>query len=121
MPFTLYGIRNCDTMKKARAWLDAAAIPYRFHDYRKDGVPEQALRRWVARLGLDEVLNRRGTTFRKLAAEARAALDGEGAIRFLLSEPAAIRRPMLEGDGVLLAGFVPACYQKLRPTGGENE
>ena len=117
MSFILYGIRNCDTMKKARAWLDSAAVPYRFHDYRRDGVPEQALRRWCRQLGVEQVLNRRGTTFRKLAEAERAALDeAEGAIGFLLREPSAIRRPVLEGEGLLELGFAPARYQALLGT-----
>lgn len=104
---TLYGIRNCDTMKKARVWLDANAIPYRFHDYKVEGVAETDLRRWCVALGWENVLNRAGTTFRKIPPEDRENLDEEKAIRLMLAQPSMIRRPILEGEGRLIAGFKP--------------
>lgn len=120
MSLTLYGIRNCDTMKKARTFLDASAVPYHFHDYRKEGVPEQALRHWCRELGWEQILNRRGTTFRKLSPAARDGLNEEGAIRFMLQEPSAIRRPVLEGDGLLLVGFDATRYQQTLKAEGFN-
>ena len=118
MPLTIYGIRNCDTMKKALAFLEAAGVAHHFHDYRKAGVPEEALRRWCRQLGWEEVLNRRGTTYRRLAGDERARLDEEGAIRFMLHQPSAIRRPVLEGKGLLLAGFSEARYAEALPVTG---
>ncbi|MBS0480100.1 MAG: ArsC family reductase [Proteobacteria bacterium] len=100
-----YGIRNCDTVKKARAWLDAKGAAYEFHDYKKAGIDEKSLRRWVAALGWETVLNRAGTTFRKLSDADRAELDADKAIVLMLAHPSMIRRPILEGGGVLLAGF----------------
>lgn len=107
---TLYGIPNCDTVRKARTWLAEHGIAYAFHDYRKAGVPEAALRTWVERLGWEAVLNRAGTTFRALPAEDKVALDAERAIAIMLAHPSAIKRPMLESEDVLLAGFKPDTY-----------
>lgn len=102
---TIYGIRNCDTMKKAMAWLDGQGIAYRFHDYRKDGAPEQKVRDWIDRLGWEQVINRRGTTWRKLPEATRAAMDADAALREALASPSLIRRPVLEADDRLLIGF----------------
>jgi Spx/MgsR family transcriptional regulator len=118
MTFTIYGIRNCDTMKKARVWLEAAGIPHVFHDYRVSGVDEAALRRWCAALGWETVLNRAGTTFRKLPEADRQGLDEPRAIALMLAQPAMIRRPVLEGPGLLLAGFKPAIYAEALKTAG---
>lgn len=110
---TLYGIPNCDTVKKARAWLDQRGVAYAFHDYKKAGVDEAALRDWVARLGWEKLLNRAGTTFRKLPEEAKAGLDAEKAIGLMLANPSAIKRPVaMEGD-TLLVGFDAAQYETL--------
>ena len=106
----LYGIRNCDTVKKARAWLDAAGVPYSFHDYKAGGVPEPELRRWVDRLGWETLLNRAGTTFRGLPDDAKAALDAKRAVALMLAHPSLIRRPVLAGGGTLLVGFKPDAY-----------
>ena len=102
---TFYGIPNCDTVKKARGWLDARGTTYSFHDYKKAGVDEASLRRWVMALGWETVLNRAGTTFRKLPDAERADLDADKAIALMLAQPSIIKRPILEGDDVLLAGF----------------
>ncbi len=110
---TLYGIPNCDTVKKARVWLAEHGVAYDFHDYKKAGVDEAALRDWVARLGWEKLLNRSGTTFRKLPEEAKANLDAEKAIALMLANPSAIRRPVAVKGEVLLAGFDPAQYQTL--------
>ena len=106
----LYGIRNCDTMKKARAWLDAAGVAYRFHDYKTAGVPEAALRRWVERLGWEALLNRAGTTFRGLADADRQQLDAERATALMRAHPSLIRRPVLVDGETLLVGFKPDAY-----------
>ena len=116
MTLTLYGIRNCDTMKKARAWLDSAGVAYAFHDYKVAGAEPAALARWVDALGWDSVLNRSGTTFRKLPDADKADLDAARAIALMLAQPAMIKRPILEGEAngrtVLLAGFKPEIYAR---------
>lgn len=106
----LYGIPNCDTVKKARAWLDAHGRAYTFHDYKKAGVPEAALSGWVKRLGWETVLNRAGQTFRKLPDADKADLDGARAMALMLAHPSAIKRPILEEGEVLLAGFTADRY-----------
>jgi arsenate reductase len=103
MSITIYGIKACDTMKKARAWLEAAGIEYAFHDYRVDGIDEARLRGWIAQVGWEVLLNRAGTTFRKLP-EARA-------VRLMLSQPAMIKRPVLDLGGRIVVGFRPEAYQ----------
>ena len=110
MAIVIFGIPNCDTVKKARAWLDARGTVYAFHDYKKAGVDEACLRRWVAALGWETVLNRAGTTFRKLPEADRVDLDADKAIALMLVQPSMIKRPILEGDGVLLAGFKPDAW-----------
>jgi arsenate reductase len=106
----LYGIPNCDTMKKARAWLDAHGVAYAFHDYKKAGIPAETLRKWCGELGWETVLNRQGTTFRKLPEADRADLTEDKAIALMLAQPSMIKRPVLESGGVLLAGFKPDTY-----------
>jgi arsenate reductase (glutaredoxin) len=111
---TLYGIKNCDTMKKARAWLDAHGINYRFHDYRTDGVPSGALERWVEDLGWETLLNRSGTTFRKLPDADRVHIDETRAIALMQAQPSMIKRPiMTRDDGAPVAGFSPERYSAL--------
>ena len=107
---TLYGIPNCDTVKKARAWLTANAIDYAFHDYKKAGVDAAALRRWVDRLGWEVLLNRVGTTFRALPDADKSDLDADKAVAIMLANPSSIKRPVLESGDVLLAGFKPDTY-----------
>ncbi|MGY2732621.1 ArsC family reductase [Sphingomonas sp. UYP23] len=107
---TLYGIPNCDTVKKARVWLSDHGVAYDFHDYKKAGVPDAALRDWVDRLGWEAVLNRAGTTFRKLPDADKADLDAEKAIALMLGNPSAIKRPVLVQGETLLAGFKPDTY-----------
>ncbi len=113
MPHVIYGIRNCDTMKKAFAWLDGQGVAYRFHDYRKDGLDAAKLQRWSARLGWEALLNKRGTTWRKLDA-ARQALGSEAdAIALMLEQPSLIRRPVLEtADDRILVGFDADLYSR---------
>ncbi len=109
----LYGIRNCDTMKKARAWLDAQGVAYRFHDYQRDGLDETRLRGWVDELGWEALVNRRGTTWRKLPEAVREQMDSAAAIRVMLENPSIIRRPLLDTGEVRHLGFSEADYQRL--------
>lgn len=105
---TVYGIKNCDTIKKARKWLEARGIDYRFHDYRADGLSAEQLGRWADQLSWERLLNRSGTTFRRLPAERTAGLDEARALDLMLEQPALIRRPLVEADGRLLLGFKEA-------------
>ena len=113
MAATLYGIPNCDTVRKARTWLADHGVVHAFHDYRKAGVPEAELRDWVSRLGWEALLNRTGTTFRKLPDADKAGLDGERAIALMLAHPSAIRRPVLVHGDALEVGFTPDRYAAL--------
>jgi arsenate reductase len=110
MRATMYGIKACDTMKKARAWLDSAGVAYDFHDYKIRGIDEMTLRRWVEKVGWERLVNRAGTTFRKLPEDRRACLDGEAAIRLMQDHPSLIRRPVVEVGGELEIGFKPEAY-----------
>ena len=110
MAITIHGIKACDTMKKARAWLDARAIPHGFHDYKTQGVAPEALRGWVARLGWETLLNRAGTTFRKLPDAEKSGIDEAKAIRLMLAQPSMIKRPVLAAGDRLLVGFKPESY-----------
>ncbi|MEO6093311.1 MAG: arsenate reductase [Novosphingobium sp.] len=107
MTITLYGIANCDTVKKARAWLDAEGIAYRFHDYKKQGADPAQIAGWMEVLGWEQVLNRSGTTFRKLPDTDKLDLDGSRAGTLMVANPSAIRRPIVEYPGGLLIGFRP--------------
>ena len=107
---TIYGIRNCDTIKKARAWLEGEGIAHRFHDYRADGLDPARLAAWVAALGWEALINRNGTTFRKLPEAEREGLDAARASALMLAQPGMIRRPLLDIDGALLVGFKPETY-----------
>ena len=107
----VYGIPNCDTVKKARAWLDAQGIEYAFHDYKKDGADRAKLERWVAEKGWETVLNRRGTTFRQLPDADKADIDAAKAVRLMAAHPSTIKRPVVEHPGGLLVGFDAAEWQ----------
>ncbi|MGN5151113.1 ArsC family reductase [Aeromonas enteropelogenes] len=111
----LYGIspKNCDTIKKARKWLDEAGVDYRFHDHRADGLDPAALDGWLAKLGWEALLNTRGTTFRALPEEETQGLDNDKARALLLAHPAMIKRPLLDRDGELTLGFKADHYQSL--------
>ena len=111
MTITLYGIPNCDTVKKARVWLDARHIAYAFHDYKKAGVDEAAMTRWVEEAGWEKLLNRAGTTFKKLPEADKDGLDAAKAIRIMIANPSAIKRPVVTGAGALLVGFKEAEWQ----------
>ncbi len=106
----LYGIRNCDTCRKARAWLDSQGSAYRFHDFRADGLDADVLQRLEAAAGWEILLNRRGTTWRGLDEAARSDVDRAKALRLMLEHPALIKRPVLEANGNVLVGFAPEHY-----------
>lgn len=108
---TMFGIKNCDTIKKARAWLDAAGIAYSFHDYKAVGIDADVLRGWVNEAGWETVLNRAGTTFRQLPDANKQEIDAAKAITLMLASPSMIKRPVLVADGRLLIGFKPDGYR----------
>jgi arsenate reductase len=110
MTTILYGIRNCDTVKKARVWLDAAGVNYAFHDYKTAGVDAARLEGWVERLGWKTLLNRAGTTFRKLPDADKAGLDAGKAVALMLAQPSMIKRPVVEHGDTLLVGFKPEAW-----------
>jgi arsenate reductase len=113
MGVTIYGIKNCDTMKKARAWLDGQGIAYDFHDYKAEGIDRAHLEKWVKALGWEALLNRAGTTFRKVPDKDKDGLTDKKAIALMLAQPSMIKRPVLEKGAKLLAGFKPEVYEKL--------
>ena len=106
----LFGIKNCDAMAKARAWLAAHGVAYVFHDYKTEGVERSRLQAWVQQLGWEIVLNRAGTTFRALPDAAKADLNAAKAVKLMAAQPSMIKRPMLEAGGRLMAGFKPDAY-----------
>jgi arsenate reductase (glutaredoxin) len=108
----LYGIPNCDTVKKARSWLDAHTIAYVFHDYKKSGMDAVTLTRWCDVLGWEMVLNRAGTTFKKLAEADKTNLTQDKAIQLMLAQPSMIKRPMMDDNNQLIPGFKPEQYEK---------
>lgn len=107
----VHGIPNCDTVKKARAWLSEHGIAHRFHDFRKDGLERDLLAAWVAELGWEALVNRAGTTWRKLPEPAREGLDAAGAMALMLAHPAIIKRPVVTGAGPLIVGFKPTVWE----------
>ena len=107
---TIYGIKNCDTMKKARAWLEAKKIAYDFHDYKTAGVDRARLEGWAKAVGWETLLNKAGTTFRKLPDADKECLDARKAIALMLAQPSMIKRPVLDIGGKLLVGFKPDAY-----------
>jgi arsenate reductase (glutaredoxin) len=113
MPMTIYGIKNCDTMKKARAWLDKRGVDYAFHDYKTAGIERERLEKWEKKVGWENLLNRAGTTFRKLPDKDKAGLDAKKATALMLKQPSMIKRPVLDlGGGKLLVGFSPELYSE---------
>lgn len=111
MSVTIYGIKNCDTMKKARTWLEDHGIDYAFHDYRKDGLDGATLDRFLKDIEWEKLLNRAGTTFRKLPEEERQNVDAAKARELMLAQPSMIKRPVLERSGKLTVGFKPDHYE----------
>jgi len=112
---TMYGIKNCDTIKKARAWLDARGTAYLFHDYKLAGIDAPRLRAWAAELGWEKVLNRAGTTFRKLPDADKAGLDEDKAVALMLAQPSMIKRPVLDLGDRRLVGFSEAVWSEALP------
>ncbi len=110
LAITLYGIKNCDTMKKARTWLDDHGVQYEFHDYKSAGIDPATLARWCGQVGWEVLLNRNGTTFRKLPEPQKTALDERKAIALMQAQPSMIKRPVLQLGKRLLVGFQPAEY-----------
>lgn len=111
MTTTIYGIKACDTMKKARTWLDEHGVKYQFHDYKVSGIDREHLEAWCKKAGWETVLNRAGTTFRKLPDDRKVDLNERKAIALMLEQPSMIKRPVLEKGAKLLVGFKPADYQ----------
>lgn len=107
MSITLYGIPNCDTVKKARLWLEAKGVAYALHDYKKQGADPERLARWVTQVDWEKLLNRAGTTFRKLPEADREGLDAAKAVALMAANPSCIKRPVAEHPGGLLVGFKP--------------
>ena len=108
----IYGIKNCDTMKKARAWLDSHGVAYSFHDYKTEGISKDKLKRWADELGWETLLNRAGTTFRKLPDADKEGLNERKALALMLAQPSMVKRPVLEVGAKLLVGFKPEIYAK---------
>jgi arsenate reductase len=115
---TIYGIKNCDTMKKARDWLDAHKVDYAFHDYKAVGIERGVLEGWAKKVSWEVLLNRAGTTFKKLPEEKKIDLDAAKAIGLMVEQPSMIKRPVLDRDGELLVGFKPERYAEVFPTKG---
>ena len=113
MSVTIHGIRNCDTMKKAFTWLGEHGVEYAFHDNKKEGVSRSALEKWCDAAGWEKVLNRAGTTFRKLPDDAKQDLDRDKAIALMLDQPSMIKRPVIETGGAIEVGFKPERYAGL--------
>ena len=109
----IYGIKNCDTMKKARAFLDAKGVAYDFHDYKTAGVEGAKLKAWAKAVGWEKLLNKAGTTFKKLPDADKEGLTEAKALALMLAQPSMIKRPVLETDGQILVGFKPEDYEKL--------
>lgn len=109
----LYGIRNCDTVKKARAWLDQRGVEYRFHDYKVEGIDVGRLERWCGEVGWAALLNRAGITFRKLPPAEKDSIDEKRAVALMRAQPSVIKRPVVELKGKLIVGFKPELYQSV--------
>jgi arsenate reductase (glutaredoxin) len=119
MSITVYGIKNCDTMKKARAWLDGHGVAYDFHDYKTAGLEREKLKAWSDQVGWETLLNRAGTTFRKLPDAEKEGLNERKALALMLAQPSMIKRPVLEQGSKLLVGFKPELYARdVAPSGG---
>ena len=112
MTVTIYGIKNCDTMKKARAWLDGHGVAYDFHDYKTAGIAKDKLKQWSDELGWETLLNRAGTTFRKLPEADKANVTEKKALALMRAQPSMIKRPVLDVGGELIVGFKSEIYAK---------
>jgi arsenate reductase (glutaredoxin) len=121
LTITIYGIKNCDTMKKARAWLDNHGVAYDFHDYKTQGIGKEKLKQLSDELGWETLLNRAGTTFRKLPDADKEGLNERKALALMLAQPSMIKRPVLDLGGTLLVGFKPEIYaREVAPSGGSR-
>jgi len=109
---TIYGIKNCETMKKARAWLEKHGVAYAFHDYKTAGIERERLEGWARAVGWETLLNRAGTTFRKLPDKDKASITEKKAIALMLDQPSMIKRPVLDVKGKLIVGFKPETYDQ---------
>jgi arsenate reductase len=113
MTITLYGISNCDTVKKARAWLDQHGVAYQFHDFKKQGLPPDRVDRWIAAVGWETLVNRKGTTWRKLDEAARNAVADAASARALMQQqPSVVKRPVVEWGGATTVGFDPVAWEQ---------
>ena len=113
---TIYGIKNCDTMKKARAWLEKHGVDYVFNDYKTKGIEHERLEQWCRKVGWEILLNRAGATFRKLPESAKARVDARKAMQLMLEQPSMIKRPVLDlGGGKLVVGFTAENYSTMGP------
>lgn len=110
---TIYGIKNCDTVKKARKWLDRNNIDHQFHDVRSDGLSLQLIEHWISATNWEIILNRRGTTWRGLSTKVQEQISADNVAQLLLDNPAMIKRPVLDQDGAIIVGFKPDIYQAL--------
>ncbi len=110
---TLYGIKNCDTVKKARVWLEERGIDYSFHDFREDGIEESRVREWLEELGWQELVNRRSTSWKSLDAGTREAMDADSALREILRQPTLVKRPLLDTGKQRFVGFSADDYERI--------
>ena len=116
MSIIMYGIKNCDTIKKARNWLDDHGVAYTFHDYKAAGIDSATLDGWIGKLGWEVLLNKAGTTFKKLPDADKAGIDADKAKALMIAQPSMIKRPVLDFDGKLLVGFKPEQYEQALAT-----
>ncbi len=117
MTITIYGIKNCDTMKKARAWLDDHGVAYDFHDYKSQGIAKEKLKAWSDEVGWETLLNRAGTTFKKLPDDEKEGLNEKKALALMVTQPSMIKRPVLDLSGKRVVGFKPEVYAKEMKSG----
>ena len=115
VPVTIHGIKNCDTMKKARAWLEANGVAHAFHDYKASGIDRATLEGWVREVGWEVLLNRAGTTFKKLPDGDKIGIDAKTAVDLMLAQPSMIKRPVLVAGNQVLVGFKPDVYAEELP------
>jgi len=112
LTITMYGITTCDTIRKARVWLEGHGVPYRFHDYRAEGIEAERLNGWVGKVGWEKLLNKGSMTFRELPEADKAGLDEKKAKKLMLAKPTMIKRPVLEVGDRILVGFKPEAYEE---------
>ncbi|ASL41207.1 MULTISPECIES: ArsC family reductase [Acetobacter] len=110
---TIYGIKSCDTMRKAMKWLEAHSVAYSFHDYKKQGIDTATLKQWAQNVGWEKLLNKAGTTFRKLPDSEKENIDESRALALMVAYPSLIKRPVLDREGEITVGFKPEVYADL--------